>query len=401
MTTKFCIESLNLFLQKTKTWATNLSQFSQDSFRVVLGNESADMDSLVCSIFTSYYRSKLHNETTSRFLPVLNLLRKDFSLRSDVVYLFRDVGIQLEHLTFIDEINLSQLFQFNQQKFKLIIVDHNNLAINQKELGPSVEEIIDHHLDEGFYEETTKNRRTIEKVGSCTTLVCDLFFQEIYKDNVPTSDFEMDNSLSRFLLAPILIDTVNFNPQAVRGTPKDLKIVEKLLEFLPSTFRRNEFFETLRQEKITSISSISPHDMLRKDYKEIEMKSWKVGISSISQLVLKYFLNQNGEINEGILHACEKFTKDKNLVILLVMGNILDGESLHRDLIIFSIKSEKEEIFFDDLTKYLEENQELKLKPVEIQEIPQNFLMKGYSQENVAASRKQMIPIVQSFLSKL
>ena len=137
---------------------------------IILGNQSADLDSIASTIALSISLGQA-------FAPVINVLKKDLYLRKDVLFLFKRLAIDLKHLYF-----LSDLPQFLSEaklgKLRLILVDHNNLAYDQKEWAPFVDEIIDHHHDEQVHYPQLKSK-TLAHVGSTATLVA-----EILKDRL-------------------------------------------------------------------------------------------------------------------------------------------------------------------------------------------------------------------------
>jgi len=74
---------------------------------VVLGNEAADLDSVVSSIVTAYYSalslSKEEKENKivdqqSFVFPVINCTREDFPLRTEVTYFLAANSIRLDSL---------------------------------------------------------------------------------------------------------------------------------------------------------------------------------------------------------------------------------------------------------------------------------------------------------------
>jgi inorganic pyrophosphatase/exopolyphosphatase len=79
------------------------------------------------------------------------------------------------------------------------LVDFNQLDKELEELGPKVEYIIDHHVDNGMYSETVKEK-DIQLIGSATTLVAQRLLEQ-----------ECCSDLALFLSAPISLDSYNFN----------------------------------------------------------------------------------------------------------------------------------------------------------------------------------------------
>ena len=83
-------------------------------------------------------------------------------------------------------------------------------------------QVVDHHADE-TNRLSALEKKTLEGVGSAATLVAEKILQFV-KDN----SIELDSRIKLMLLATILTDTANFNPQAQKTTPKDVAIAQEL-----------------------------------------------------------------------------------------------------------------------------------------------------------------------------
>ena len=97
------IETINNALGAAKT---NLN--TDYLVRVVMGNEASDLDSMASSIAYGYLLSQ-SLPGGEIVLPVMNIPRDDFKLRTEAVYLFKEVGIDISRLVFLDEIKLDAL----------------------------------------------------------------------------------------------------------------------------------------------------------------------------------------------------------------------------------------------------------------------------------------------------
>jgi len=215
---------LDAFLATTK--ARFIEAISSNaSIHIVLGNEAADLDSMVCAIAVSLLRST-ESDASSKdlYVPVVNIPAQDFVLRGECVYLFGLLGIDVTaHLVFWDQFDFASLAKENN-RLRLVLVDHNHLSAAQEQIfSKSVVEIIDHHVDEKLYLETTQERRNIELIGSCSSLVTEEIIKSDRRREILTQD------VAKLLAATILVDTVNFNPEAKKGTPKDRKLLDTLL----------------------------------------------------------------------------------------------------------------------------------------------------------------------------
>jgi hypothetical protein len=74
------------------------------------------------------------------------------------------MGLSVETLLFIDEVDLDELF--SRGRLEMVLVDHNRLARSQEHLSRSIVEIVDHHEPEDLY--PWVEDRLIEQVsGNC------------------------------------------------------------------------------------------------------------------------------------------------------------------------------------------------------------------------------------------
>ncbi|MCF6334552.1 MAG: hypothetical protein L3J12_02285, partial [Spirochaetales bacterium] len=74
---------------------------------VVMGNEAADLDSMVSAVSYAWYLYLLDNQLNP--FPYINIPRADFKLRTEAVYLFEKAGIDIESLLFTDDLDLVKL----------------------------------------------------------------------------------------------------------------------------------------------------------------------------------------------------------------------------------------------------------------------------------------------------
>ncbi|KAJ8267489.1 hypothetical protein COCON_G00126610 [Conger conger] len=143
-------------------------------FHVVLGNEACDVDSMVSALSFAYFLFKTSGSAGRTPVPVLNIPRADFPLRTDSVFLLRESGLAQQDLVFRDEVDLPRLHRAG--RLALTLVDHNVLPSTDSDLEGAVVEVIDHHLQERVPSPSCPV--TIETVGSCATLVAERIVQK-------------------------------------------------------------------------------------------------------------------------------------------------------------------------------------------------------------------------------
>ena len=117
----------------------------------------------------------------------MNCLKEDFPLRKDIETLLTDLNVNPDDLLFLPDVDIHSL-----PDPSIILVDHN---VPQMQYANLVKEIIDHHQDS----EAVSCTRTIELVGSCSTLVA----RKLLND----SEYSIQRDVATLLLAAILVDT--------------------------------------------------------------------------------------------------------------------------------------------------------------------------------------------------
>jgi len=283
---------LNAFLN-----AATRAARSGKAARIVMGNEASDLDSMASSVLFAFSKGTVSDGLPN--VPVMNVPREDFNLRTEAAWLFRESGVSAADLLFLDDLDLGKLFAAGGSK--LVLVDHNKLSNKQSNWADSVEEIIDHHANEGLYPQAKK---VIEPTGSAATLVTEILLSSAPDD--------LESGVAALALGTILLDTVNLDPQAKRVTPRDEFIVKRILDAV--TLDRQALFDSLQFEKF-NVAALSSRDILRKDFKEYRMGSVMCGMSS-ALLPLTDWM-KNDVTLEG---AYQQYLAERKLDVLLVMS---------------------------------------------------------------------------------
>ena len=364
------IDALNDYLSGVKA-----ALAADDTFHFIVGNEAADLDSMASALLYAYLAGEVHaGEDGHLFLPLINIPRADFCLRTEAVYLFKSAGVQVGNLIFSDDVDLETLSA--KDRLRLILVDHNKLTASLNLMEGLVDEIIDHHEDKGLYPEVKD--RIIEPVGSAATLVADKILQHRAE--------LIDEGTAKLLLGTILLDTVNLDPEAKRVTPKDEEVAVELLAL--TGIDQKQLFDKLQFEKF-NVSSLGTYDLLRKDYKEWQMGSIKCGIGSVL-MPLEAWIKNDPEIVSGF----DSYLKERSLNILLAMNAYTDPD-FHRDLVVYSPDRSLRERVVSLLTK-----KELGLAGIEPGDLEGKENISLFSQGDLSKSRKKLQPILQEYLSR-
>ncbi|KAJ1857976.1 Exopolyphosphatase [Coemansia sp. RSA 1822] len=406
------MKGFGLFVKTLAANTARLNSLDMPSGRLtlVLGNESADLDSMVSSLALAYALSPALNTPP---IPIINTNRSDMALRPESTLLLRTTlaNDSFNALTFIDDFDLTRVVSYGHKHgLDVWLVDHNAPASRQVELEPFVRGIVDHHVDEGRCKQA---ERQIELVGSCATLVAERLRNTLGR---------VEPELAKMLVAPILIDTSELSSSARRATDKDIEMVSWLVpqvewawpsadqadqadnssdevESLDHVSSTHELYKILDKLK-GKVSHLSARDLLRKDYKQWSVGSpvWTVGISSISYRLQKWIKRDS---RKQIKKALEKWVEDQHLDIALVMTHgkaKQKGVKVYgRDLVVAfarSVDKEQQRHVLDGMRR----SELLGLEPLfdEQDDGPVFF-----NQTRTESSRKQVFPAVKAVIESL
>ena len=340
--------------------------------RFVIGNESADLDSMAAAVAYAWHAGRRASDTGAPVVPLVNVPRADFKLRTEAVFLFSRAGIDPELLTFIDEIDLDALAA--RGALQLTLVDHNSLAASQGGLSGAVEGIVDHHKDEGGF--PGADPRIIEPVGSSCTLVAEALLRE--------QPDAVEPGLAELLLGTILLDTVNLDPAAGRVTAKDEEIAGRLQAI--GGVEPRELFDRLQFEKF-NVAALDTPDLLRKDYKQYQMGAVRCGMSSVLLPIVQW-LDKDPDLATSLADYAAK----NGLGLLLVMNAYTDPE-FRRELVVWAADAGLRERVLGFLGA-----SELGLVPIADPRASAAPEVAMFAQANAAYSRKKLQPLVQQFL---
>lgn len=132
-----CFFFLMVWSSISYSWLCSLKEHETSKSLNVLDLITFDHDIQLVSLFQTSSSSQ------TRCLPVLNTPKSQFHLRTDFKYLLSHTGINPDHLTFKDDLDLQDLHL--KGRLSLTLVDHNVLAGEHASLEDSVVMVIDHH----------------------------------------------------------------------------------------------------------------------------------------------------------------------------------------------------------------------------------------------------------------
>ncbi|KAK3339498.1 hypothetical protein B0H65DRAFT_476688 [Neurospora tetraspora] len=335
----------------------------------VVGNESADLDSLCSSILLAYFRTYrpcpgppiLH-------IPLSNLPQADLALRPELAAVLKPAGLHIKDLITLDGLLSTSSKDDADSSFitpentQWLLVDHNSLTgpLAARGFGGPEKIIgcIDHHDDEGVVPDTVKPR-LIEKSGSCMSLVveyCKPVWEELSKlerseeGNTDTTLEEWESQLAHLALAPILVDTTNLTSKdkTTRWDEEAVEFVEGRLTQSQKTSVTTATADAATEEKgydrtayfnhITSlkeeIAGLSYRDILRKDYKRWTDGGLAVGISTVVR-GFEYLLTEIGD-QKQFSEALRAWAKEQELDIAAVMTVSNPDGKFTRELLLWA-----------------------------------------------------------------
>ncbi|XP_054012631.1 exopolyphosphatase PRUNE1 isoform X1 [Hylaeus anthracinus] len=346
--------------------------------RIVLGNETCDLDSAVCTLvqgYSEYLDATKSNEKDLIIIPLMNILEDEYRTKTEVVYFLERFDIFSSGLIFRNQIDLKALKEDAGKHLELILVDHHNLSEEDVFLTDSVIEVIDHRPQDARWPWPGRKVR-LETVGSCATLVAQNFIRKHPE--------MLDGLLSRLLRGPILVDTSNFSKEADRATSTDVEVTEALERIGCLEIDRSEEFDSILKAK-ADISKLTAQDLLIKDLKVAA----GVPIVGMPILVENFLKLPNADA------ALRSFAESRNTAIVVLLGMELKQQKLSRDVAIFSLPGdEAKEKIVEALVSSTQPPLELTFT-TEIHGERDKYSLSHYTQGNLRATRKQVLPIVR------
>ncbi|RLV63220.1 hypothetical protein DV515_00018492, partial [Chloebia gouldiae] len=377
----------------------------QREIHVVMGNEACDLDSAVSALALAYFLAQTSPAPKAAFVPVLNIPRADFALRTETTFLLRDRGIPAASLVFRDEIDLGGLHHAGL--LSLTLVDHHVLPGSaDAALEEAVVEVVDHRPLER--DRVAPCRVTVEPVGSCATLVTERILQG------PPG--VLDATTAALLHATILLDSINLSPAAGKVTPRDVACVSLLEERFPELPARDAVFGALQAAKF-DVAGLTTEQMLRKDLKAISGDEGVVAISGVFEdLEVRLgaeggnrgrerhagditvtpralFSIQTFLLRPGLLQDLEAFCQARGYAGLVAMTvSFNERHEPTRKLAVYSTQ----EPLRSTLCRALEEATapSLLLRPLP----SPGPRVAAYAQGNAVAARKKVLPILRAAL---
>ncbi|KAI9649619.1 Exopolyphosphatase [Ciborinia camelliae] len=395
--------SLSSFLSSAKN-ALNGAIKNGEKVTFVVGNESADLDSICSAVLLAYLRTySPRNRTKALYIPLSNLPRADLGLRPELTPVLEKARLRVGDLLSLDDLRLQQGAKLKAEDTKWILVDHNAL---QGELGKiyggRVRGVIDHHEEENKVPKK-------EVSGSCASLVIgwgrndweEMRAKGQGDGEVDVSSSKWDGELAYLALGPILIDTNNLQSKE-KTRESDIAAVQFLEDIIEKQTNTNETAPWNRDDYFSSITAakediggMSLRDILRKDYKEWNEGGMNLGISSVVQ-DLDFLISKAGS-KEKFLEVLGEWGKERRLEICAVMTTSHKGGVFRRELLLWGLGEKGVE----SLRKFKGEGEgKLGLKVwgegmLDMHVEGEREIRNCWWQERIENSRKQVAPLLR------
>ncbi|ORY64923.1 uncharacterized protein BCR38DRAFT_408679 [Pseudomassariella vexata] len=325
--------SLQAFLATARAALTAPPSKRTAPVTFVVGNESADLDSLCSALLLAYLRT--HTPPHALHVPLCNLPRDDLTLRPEFTSVLRSAAAHPSDILTLTELPHPEALKAEDTEW--LLVDHNAMTGSLGELyGSRVVGCIDHHADESKVPRDSATR-IIEKTGSCASLVtehCRSAWDAL------STDEQIDAQLAYLGLGPILVDTTNLTDKN-KTTEHDVGAVEyleyKLANMKSSDdgiYERSAFWTRISHLK-EDIASLSLRDVFRKDYKEWDEGALKLGTSSAPQ-DFRFLVEKAGEgAEEALVETLGKWAEEKKVDLVAVLTAFRTEGVFQRELLVW------------------------------------------------------------------
>lgn len=381
--------SLRSFLIAAKSELTIPAAKRTNPLTFVVGNESADLDSLCSALVYAYIRS--YSAPHIFHIPLSNLARDDLALRTEMTAVLKHAD-----LTPHDLLTLSDLPELDPKDTRWLLVDHNSLTGPLTKFSDQVIGCVDHHADEGVVPQNAVPR-VVEPCGSCMSLIVqesrqawkDLADQQVEGSDAATED----EKLAKIGLAAILSDTINLTAKE-KIREKDPKAVAFLQERIRGdSFNRDDYFDEISAVK-EDISGLSFRDIFRKDYKEWDGQGLKLGISCVVQN-FDYLLSK-AQSSQSLLQDFKAWSTERRLDVTAIMTTSNPNGEFQRHLLVWGLTDEGRKA----VTRFVKIGDKLKLEKWNGGELDEGEERMAWRQRDLAASRKQVAPLLREALKR-
>ncbi|NLL82384.1 MAG: putative manganese-dependent inorganic diphosphatase [Tissierellia bacterium] len=320
---------------------------SNVALMIVTGNGQVDEELIKLaeenntSIITTPYDTFMTSRLITQSIPVSYCMTKDDIVRISIDDLVDDAKVKMSQSRYraypvVDGNNrvvglLSRYHLITSMKKKVILVDHNERSQSIDGLEESeILEIIDHHRIGDVLTGNPIYFRN-EPVGSTSTIIASIFFEN---GRVPSK------KIAGILAAAIISDTLLL--KSPTATYTDKIILERLSRIAGIDIEKfaDEMFKAG-----TSLTGLTPKELLNQDFKSFAINEAKIGISQVYTMDAASL----NDIRDDLIKLMEEIARDSNyFAFILMLTDILNETSEmivvsdHKDIIADAFNSKLE-----------------------------------------------------------
>ncbi|TRY51762.1 DDH domain containing protein [Cryptosporidium tyzzeri] len=410
-------------------------------YNLVIGNKSADLDSIVSAITYSRILNLINNtinfdENNKIYgihLPVINCNRNELKLKFPLIALINyfsnnqdnDSGddFQIENMPFIclddDIINelILEMEKFDNEKKNvnfghyITLVDHNTLDTFQKNFNERVVSIVDHHQD---YMTTKSNYRLSlgTDIGSCSTLIGKIWRDSYGKGKINQQTLIENKIFLEMIVCTILKDTCNFKQELLgkRWSSLDLEVYNWIIEILSLIEKNNE---EIISKKYTDLYL----NFLKNANRNIDI-IFNNELIELFKMDYKDFIYNNKFGNEDIIVGYSKnfqtdiknFILNNKLNLFIILSNYIyktedhQNEEIKKQIIISYINNDHSQVqnLHNLIIKCLETTIpviEIKMESVITEFNIPELSFKLFNIHDMSFSRKKLEPFVKDIIN--
>ena len=392
---------------------TRLLAKSHPSIAFVVGNASFDLDSLASALLLAHHLSVCASSSSPLLhIPLAAIQKDEFVLRQENLLLLQKCNIPVTDFPCLDDLSWLTTTKVS----RVVLVDQNTLPRALSFFQDKVTRIIDHHVDEHVFPDIPATEKWITTAGSCTSLVIHAIKQDI---DTGKRTLPLDRDEAYLGLGAIMIDTSGLKDET-KTTKWDHQACFFLQHILRSTFsfpvkslhnstannsngvdgvdgEIKTWYKQLKHAK-QHVRQLSSRDLLRRDYKEYtckhiqqDSKVMTFGMSNAGNMPLADWFQR-----EDAMKSWMSWLDEQHLDFLVVITTVHGDDGGQCELgILFPFQNA-------DLTRIvnqLEANKDIQLaRPGPPVILRSDYTLKWWQQRNPTWTRKQLAPLIQSFL---
>lgn len=349
---------LKAFLNEAKS-----RLFNQEQVVFVVGNESADLDSVASALSLAYLWRRIDDKA---LVPVVNNRKEVLCMRGEIIYALSQVQLSLDDLLYADSL---------PKQFEAVLVDHNEPSCKWEDYDFKVHAVIDHHVDGGLFRDA--NSRSVQVCASTCSLVA-----ELCKDG----ELEVIRPL---IETALVFDTVNWT---WRVTEFDIQIGQKLFQVADKEALHESCMNIMRgiENALIDESQIDPFLLLFKDYKSYKCLDIAYGIS-VAHIPLQGI--SQGDASLFSKSVVERFMREEHHHIFAIITAVREpGQySFYQEFALFS----RCQVRFGKLIEFLTEPLQLVSRYFESGD---QLTFGFFDLRNLEYSRKKIAPMMHRYL---